>query len=211
MAPTIDITNEAPRGEAESRERARADRIAELKRHLTGYLELRPDQSADALRFERAVDLSGEYGEQYRFLGDARLADMEIVIVPDQTWIKGSQPSESSASQGMILIREGYFRDPKKERQDETAWMTHELSHLQQSLDRGPAGYEQAQATPAYADIGVETYPNNQVEEYTFRRQFDYLKAKGLGRERVAALLQDEYSQDDFKFLNRILDRVYGK
>lgn len=206
----MDAAEDVSRSEGERREQERTARIAELREHLTKYLELRPDQSAESLRFERAADLGGEYGEQYRFLGDERLADMEIVVVPDELWVKGSQPSESSASKGMILIREGYYRDPKKEFQDETAWMTHELSHLQQSLDRGLEGYEQAQATAAFADIGVDIYPNNQVEEYTFQRQFEYLKTKGVGRDQAAALLQNEYAPDDFKFLNKILDKVYS-
>lgn len=211
MGPPIEVEGEASRNEMERREQARAARIAELKEHLARYLELRPDQSADSLRFERAEDLAGEYGEQYRFLGDARLADMEVVIVPDEFWHKGSQPSESAADKGMILIRQGYYRDPKKERQDETAWMTHELSHLQQSLDRGQAGYDQAQATVAFDDIGPDTYPNNQVEEYTFRRQFEYLRSHGVDRDQAAAMLQKEYSPDDFKFLDRILDKAYER
>lgn len=199
----MDVPEERPASaaEAERRDRDRAARIAELRTYLAKYLELRPDQSAESLRFERACDLPGDHGEQYRFLGDARLADTEIVIVPDDMWVKGSQPSESHAGRRAILMREGYYHDPKIERQDESAWMTHELAHLQQSLDRGLDEYEKEQSAG---------YPDNQVERHAFSRQFEYLRSKGAGRSHVAALLENDYSGEELVFLSRILDEVYA-
>lgn len=52
-------------------------------------------------------------------------------------------------------------------------------------------------------------YPNNQVEEFTFTRQFQYLKDNGKTRKKIIELLKEYYPKKDFAFFNRLLDRVY--
>jgi len=195
---------------AEADESARAERIAALKEHLTGYLELKSAEDAESLRFETADRLTGDYADQFRALNDPRLNDAMIVTVPDRLWVKGAQPSESAADKNLILVREGYLNDPGKEKQDEVAWMTHELGHLQRGKDVGDR-YAAESEEKAFVDLEVGTYPNNKVEEHAFGRQFEYLKSKGVPRARVAEMLKDEYGPEDFKFLDRLLDKVYGK
>lgn len=191
-------------------DRSREDKIADIKRYLVRYLELRPDQDIDGVRFEAAADLPGEYGDQYRFLDDSRLAGVEVAVVPDGLWVKGIQPSESHAEKGLILIREGYYDRPERHVRDQAAWLTHELAHVQRSLDRGPDDYRKDSDEPAFDDIGLNGYPNNKVEEHAFTRQLEYLKTRGIGRDAAAALLREQYDPEDFRFLDRILDRVYG-
>ncbi len=199
----------AERRQREDAEAARAERMTGLKRHLAAYLELRSDQDVESLRFETAGGLTGEYADQFKFMNDPRLADTMIAVVPDRLWVKGSQPSESSADRDLILVREGYLNDPSKEKQDEVAWMTHELGHIPRGRDVG-GRYAAESEEKAFADLDVGTYPNNKVEEHAFGRQFQYLRAKGVPRERVAELLKGEYGPEDFKFLDRLLDRVYN-
>lgn len=189
---------------------ARDVKLSELRNYLTQYLELQPGQNAETIRFENAAGLEGEYADQSRFLKDERLAGVEIAVVPDGLWAKGASPSESHADRGLILMKEGYFHDPQKKIQDETAWMTHELAHCQQFMDRGPEGYAQASEAVVFNDLGPEKYPNNQVEEQTFTRQFEYLKAAGIDREQVTGMLEEHYGSEQFRFLDRILDRVYS-
>jgi len=195
---------------AERTAEARERKIAELRGYLAGYLELGPDQDAESIRFEQAGGLGGEYGDQYRFLDDERLAGTEIAVVPDKLWVKGKQPSESHAAKGLILIREGYYLDPAKREQDEPAWMAHELAHCQRFIDKRD-NYDEESQQVAFDDIGLDAYPNNQVEERTFGKQFEYLRSKGVGRERVAEMMNEHYGPEDFKFLDRVLDRVYGQ
>ncbi len=195
---------------AEAAKAARAARTAELQRHLSAYLELKSDADAESLRFETAGSLTGEYADQYRFLGDPRLAETTVVVVPDRLWVKGSQPSESSAERDMILIREGYMHDPSRKEQDEVAWMTHELAHIQRGKDVGEK-YAAESEEKAFGDLDIGTYPNNKVEEHAFGRQFAYLRVKGVPRAKVVELLRGEYGPEDFAFLDRLLDRAYGK
>ncbi len=201
---------QAAEAKPEAREAARAERVAELRRHLAAYLELKSDADAESLRFETAGGLTGDYAEQFKFMNDPRLAETMIAVVPDRLWVKGSQPSESSAERDLILVREGYLKDPAKEHQDEVAWMTHELGHIQRGKDAGER-YAAESEEKAFDDIETGTYPNNKVEEHAFGRQFAYLRSKGVPRERVAELLKDEYGPEDFRFLDKLLDRTYGQ
>lgn len=188
----------------------RERRVAELRKYLVDYLEIGPDKDPSGIRFESAGALAGEYADQFDFLADRRLAAVEIAVVPDQLWIKGRQPSESHAARGLILMREGFYWDPAKPVQDEPAWMTHELAHCQQFLDKRE-DYEKDSQRPAFPGIGLDAYPNNKVEEYTFGRQFEYLRSRDVSRGRVAEMLQEQYDRSDFAFFDRILDRVYGR
>jgi len=64
----------------------------------------------------------------------------------------------------------------------------------------------------AFEDLKTEySYPNNPVEQYTFTKQFQYLKEQGKSREDVLAMISEHYEEEDFPFFNRLLDSVYGK
>jgi len=188
----------------------RQERIRDLKLCLAEYLELKSPEDAERITFVRAADLSEEFGEQFRFLNDERLNEALVAVVPDELWHKGGQPSESSADRGMILFRGGYYDGEEDGARDPSAWMTHELAHCQRSIDVGDDGYNQESEMQVFDDLGPDTYPNNRVEEQAFGRQFAYLKAKKVGREKITELLGEHYGPDDFRFLDRILDRVYG-
>lgn len=194
----------------EQAQEARERKIAEMRAYLVSYLELGQDKDPQSIRFERADGLTRQYGDQYRFLADERLAGVEIAVVPDGFWVKGKQPSESHAARSLILVREGFYLDPASQEQDELAWMTHELAHCQQFMDKGN-DYDKESQQAAFEDIGLDTYPNSRVEEHAFGKQFEYLKIKGVSREGVAKMMREHYGPEDFKFLDKILDRVYGR
>lgn len=64
----------------------------------------------------------------------------------------------------------------------------------------------------AFEDLETEyTYPNNPVEQFTFTKQFQYLKEQGKSREDVLKMLSHDYNEEDFPFFNRLLDSVYEK
>lgn len=187
----------------------RSSRQERLRTHLTEYLGLKTPEDAERIMFVRGAELPDEYGDQYRFLDDERLADVMVAVVPDEFWVKGAQPSESSAERGLINVRGGYFEGREESERDPSAWMTHELAHCQRYLDKKEA-YAKDSETPAFDDIGTGTYPNNKVEEHAFGTQFTYLKSKGVERAKVAELLKKDYDEKDFEFLDKMLDRVYG-
>ncbi len=161
------------------------------------------------IRLLKAVDLPESYKKQYAFLGDNRLDEVTIAVVPDDQWVKGDQPSESSADKLLILVKQSYFE--ASETPDQIAWLCHELAHCQELLDSASAEeYQANMQTFAFEDLKTENpYPNNPVEKATFTKQFQFLKTHGMSREKVAALLSKNYHEDDFPFFNRLLDSVY--
>jgi hypothetical protein len=103
-----------------------ANSIKETRQYLENYLELK-DGDVEKLELLKAKDLPKNYQKQLEALNDKRLDDINIAVVPDSLWVKGSQPSESDAANNLILIKQSYFET--KENPDEIAWMVHELSH----------------------------------------------------------------------------------
>ena len=76
---------------------------------------------------------------------------------------------------------------------------------------KSPEEYQDNMQKYAFDDLGTEyTYPNNPVEQFTFTKQFQYLKEQGKSREDVLAMISKYYEEEDFPFFNRLLDNVYG-
>lgn len=181
-----------------------------IKQHLQEYLGLK-EGAVERIGLLKAKDLPKNYQAQREDLHDERLDGVTIAIVPDDLWVKGSQPSESSAEKQLILIKQSYFEVQKNP--DEIAWLCHELAHCQNFLDsESPEEYQGNMQKFAFEDIKTEyTYPNNPVEQSTFTKQFQYLKEQGKSRKDVFAMLGKYYHEEDFLFFNRLLDSVYGK
>lgn len=181
-----------------------------IKQHLQEYLGLK-EGSIERIELLKAKNLPKNYQTQREALRDERLDSVTIAIIPDDLWAKGTQPSESSAENQLILIKQGYFE--ARENPDEIAWIIHELAHCQNFLDSESAEiYQKNMRTFAFDDLKTEySYPNNPVEQHTFTRQFQYLKERGKSREDVSAMLGKYYHEEDFPFFNRLLDNVYGK
>ncbi|MBU0569715.1 hypothetical protein KKB40_02960 [Patescibacteria group bacterium] len=180
------------------------------KQHLQEYLGLK-ESAVERVSLLKAKNLPEQYQAQREALHDERLDGITIAVVPDDLWVKGSQPSESSAENQLILIKQSYFE--AQENPDEIAWLCHELAHCQNFLDsESPEEYQGNMQRFAFEDLKTEyTYPNNPVEQYTFTKQFQYLKAQGKSREDVLAMISEHYEEEDFPFFNRLLDGVYGK
>jgi len=181
-----------------------------LQLHLQEYLGLK-EGSVERIALLRAKDLPRNYQAQREALHDERLDDVIIAVVPDDLWVKGSQPSESTAERKLILVKQSYFE--ARENPDEIAWMIHELAHCQKFLDSGsPEEYQGDMQKFAFDDLKTEyPYPNNPVEQSTFTKQFQYLKGLGKSRENVLAMISEYYDKEDFPFFNRLLNGVYGK
>ena len=194
---------------SEKEEQKRTYSMAEQKDYLIEYLQLDLPEKAEGIKFIKAEELPAEYGEQYRFLNDKRLAETLIAVIPDQFWKKG-QPSESNAGRNLILFRDGYFNDQQQEIKDGIAWMIHELAHCQKFEDpKEKNKYEEETNTVAFEDIGTDNYPNNRVEEHAFTKQFEYLYNNGVTREQILEMLKNYYNEEDYKFFNRLLDKVF--
>ena len=180
-----------------------------LKEHLVKYLELKKPDDINRIRLVSVSEVIVEhpqYKKQFEFLNDKRLHDIKIGIVPKNLWVKGKQPSESHAERNLILFREDYFNDP-----DEIGWMTHELAHCLRYLDSKNT-YASDSQTFAYDDIRSEyPYPNNKVEAFTFRKQFEYLKKQEITKEEVIVMLKEQYSDEDFPFFEKVLNQVFTK
>ena len=181
-----------------------------IKQHLQEYLGLK-EGAVERIALLKAKNLPEHYQAQREALRDERLDGVTIAVIPDDLWVKGSQPSESSAENQLILIKQSYFE--AQENPDEIAWLCHELAHCQNFLDsETPEEYQGNMQKFAFEDLKTEySYPNNPVEQFTFTKQFQYLKEQGKGREDVLAMLGKYYHEEDFPFFNRLLDSVYGK
>jgi len=181
----------------------------ELK-NLREYLGLK-EGDIERVSLLKAKDLPGQYQAQRESLHDEKLDGITIAVIPDDLWIKGSQPSESIAENQLILIKQSYFE--AQENPDEIAWLCHELAHCQNFLDsESPEAYQSNMQKFAFEDLKTEyTYPNNPVEQFAFTKQFQYLKEQGKSREEVLTMLGKYYHEEDFPFFNKLLDSVYGK
>src|SRR3972149_6830776 len=181
----------------------------QIKQHLQEYLGLK-EGAVERVALLKAKNLPEHYQAQREALRDERLDKVTIAVIPDDLWVKGSQPSESSAENQLILIKQSYFE--AQENPDKIAWLCHELAHCQNFLDsESPEEYQGNMQKFAFEDLKTEyTYPNNLVEQFTFTKQFQYLKENGKSREDVLTMLSKHYHEVDFPFFNRLLDRIYG-
>jgi hypothetical protein len=186
----------------------RADDQQATKQQLQEYLDLN-EADVERVSLFKAKDLPEQYQSQREFLRDERLDGITVAVVPDDLWVKGSQPSESSAENRLILFKQSYFE--AREDPDEIAWLCHELAHCQNFLDSGSSEeYHDKMRKPAFEDLQTEyTYPNNPVEKDAFTKQFQYLREQGKSREEVLAMLGGYYREEDLPFFNRLLDGVY--
>lgn len=162
-----------------------------LRDHLTEYLGIETEEQRETIGFVCAEKLSGRHKEQYDFLADERLADVQIAIVPDELWVKGSQPSESDAENNLILFKESAFKG-----EDAIAWLTHELGHCQKLKDTD---------AEQYRNDSEAGYPDNEVERHAFTKQFEFLKSKGVTKEQILEMLKESYDAEELKFLGSLM------
>lgn len=167
----------------------------EFSVYLRDYLGLK-DDAVERIELLKMANLPQKYKAQREFFADDRLDDVTIAIVPDDLWVKGAQPSESSAEKQLILIKQSYF-----ESHDEIAWLCHELAHC--------IYFFNSESAEEYLGKMVE-YPDNPVEQYAFSKQFQFLKKQGKTREAVLVMLKKFYDKKDFAYFNKLLDGVYG-
>lgn len=173
-----------------AKEAERQQRIMELKKYLTEYLGLKSPEQANEIKFVSVEKLADSRKEQYDFLSDKRLADVMVVIVPDNLWLKGSQPSESDAENNLILFKESAFNE-----EDVIAWMTHELGHCQRLKDTDLERYKKD------SEAG---YPDNEVERHAFAKQFEFLKSRGVTKEQILEMLKEWYDAEELGFLKTL-------
>lgn len=158
-----------------------------------------------------AQNLSDYYKLEYMTLQDKRLENVVFAIVPDELWVKGIQPSESSAENQLIIIKKSYFES--QQNPDEIAWLVHEFAHCQNFLDsNSPEDYRKKSETFAFDDLKTNDsypYPNNKVEQYTFTKQFQFLKEQDKSKEDILIMLSQYYKEENMPFFNRLLDNIY--
>lgn len=190
-----------------TREQIIAERRTNAKKFLIEYFKDKDIDPAEAenIPLINIENLPPQYKEQIDLLGDPRLSSTLVAVVPEKIWTKSEQPSESNAENDLVLFRADYLAD-----KDNAAWMTHELAHCLRFKD-APEQYQIDSQTPAFDDVKSKyLYPNNKVEEYAFRRQFEFLKQKGLSREQIIEKLKADYQEPtEFKFFDKLLDQVY--
>lgn len=182
----------------------------DVKHYLRQYLELNED-SAEKIKVLKTKDLPQNYQAQRQTFNDKRLDDVNIAIIPDDLWVKGSQPSESDAENNLILIKQSYFET--RENPDEIAWMVHELAHCQNFMNsKNKADYQKKMGTIAFEGLKMEySYPNNLVEQETFTKQFQFLKEQGREREDIIKMVSEYYHEEDFPFFDKLLNNIYSQ
>ncbi len=155
-------------------------------------------------------DIGENYRGQLKRFSDDRIKDLDLIIVPDKIWHKGSQVSESDPESNLILFKKTYFENEDKS--DEIAWLTHELAHCQEFFNSiEPKHYQVKMSIPAFLGINVShIYPNNLVEKEAFSKQFEFLKESGKSRAEIWELIKNYYLPEDLIFFEKILDEIYG-
>lgn len=209
--PKVEITVKSPNDDSEGLAyrdlKVEEETARKRDQYLQEYLGI---EQKEVRRIEllKAKNLPEHYQSQRETFSDKRLEDITIAVVPDDLWTK-SQPSESNAERQLILVKQSYFE--ARENPDESAWLSHELAHCQNFLDSESAEvYQKNMQTFAFEDLKTEyPYPNNPVEQFTFTKQFQYLKKQGKSREDVLTMLSRYYHEEDFPFFNKLLDSVY--
>ena len=156
----------------------------------------------------KASQLPDNFRDQLETFNDKRLDEVTINIVPDSLWTKGEQPTESEAERQLISVKQSYFELMKSN--EEIAWFIHELAHCQKFLDlKSPEDYEKGMRTFAFTDLKSDySYPNNQVEQYAFSKQFAYLKEQGKNQEEILNMLRKYYGEEDLVFFKRLLEKL---
>ncbi len=193
----------------ESIERITKEQIKEIhqgktREFLKGYLSSENPEDIENIALIEGEKLPLQFEEQTKFLNDPRVSDTIIALIPEKLWRK-SQPSESNAENDLILFRENYW-----DKNDDIAWMTHELAHCLRYKDN-PVKYKKDSETFAYSDIQSKyAYPNNKVEDFTFEKQFQFLKQKGLNRQQIREMLMKNYDENEMQFLNTVIDKVFS-
>ncbi|MCX6779280.1 MAG: hypothetical protein NTU97_03555 [Candidatus Magasanikbacteria bacterium] len=177
--------------ELRNREAKFQSRVGDIKNLLKDYLGLNSSEEVEQIEFLSAASLQGGHQDQLNFLNDPNLSEVIIGVVPDELWIKGSQPSESMVEKGLILIKKSYF-----DQSDDLAWMSHELGHYQAFVATTTELYEQAVRS---------SYPDNEVERHAFSKQFAYLQKKGLKKDEILAALSGEYNEEELQFLSLLI------
>ena len=121
--------------------------ISNFKKHLVKYWGLKDATQIEKATFVETQNLPARHKESYDFLNDDQLAKTMIGVVPDLMWVKGHQPSESSAEHDLILVKESYYNGA-----DEIGWMVHELAHCLRFKEASDT-YEKDSATFAFDDL----------------------------------------------------------
>lgn len=178
-----------------------------LQQYLQKHLGLKI-KDAKKIKLLKAKNLPAPYQAQLAAFDDKRLENITIAVVPDNLWIKGNLPSESSAEKLLILIKKNYFE--AKKNPDEIAWVLHELAHCQNFLISESAKiYQKNMRTFAFEELKTKhLYPNNLVEKFAFSKQFHYLKKKGESKKNILTLLKQYYSKKDFPFFDKLLGNI---
>ncbi len=177
--------------EAGSREQGFQSQKEAIDSFLQGYLDLKNQAEINEIKILQISSLRGEFQEQIKFLADESLQDVMIVVVPDELWIKGIQPSESIAERNLVLFKESYF-----DGLDSLAWLIHELGHVQSFRQLKHEGYKK---------VIRSNYPDNEVERRAFSQQFAYLRKKGLSEEEILSYLSRDYNEQELKFLKSLI------
>jgi hypothetical protein len=137
---------------------------------LKKYFLEQGNEGIEQISLLNASEVPLRFQNQLRVLNDERVYALTVAVVPDVLWEK-NQPSESSAENNVVLVKQEYWKG-----NDEINWLSHELAHCLRYLN-DPKVYQQDSEEPAFVDIQGDTYPNNKVEEYAFSRQFESLIA----------------------------------
>ena len=186
----------------------------DLRQYLNHYLELDSKEKLDSLRLYEQSDLPTIFLEGLAYLDDPRLENVRVVVVPDNIWAKGARISEYHENHNLILVKAKYFNDPELEKAE--GWYVHELGHATcfadikgETLDERIKKYRRELEIQAFDLESLVGYPNTKVEELAFDKQFSYLKSQGVLREEIVEFLSPHYDEEDFQFLDKILNKVF--
>ncbi|MFZ1627037.1 MAG: hypothetical protein WAT81_04510 [Candidatus Moraniibacteriota bacterium] len=188
------------------------DLFQRVRTFLNGYIEGTPE-AKKGIKLLRGDELPTFFKRQFEFFQNQELATVVVAVVPDTLWNK-SQPTESDAENGVILVSQRYFaladgEDRKEDEvwQTELGWLSHEYGHCEKYLLDKEQYAKQAELQ-AYPDIAVAVYPNNQNEVHAFRRQFAWLRSQGKTEEEILDVLKKEYAPEETVFFKRVMEEA---
>ena len=168
--------------------------------HLLDYFGLK-ENDLEKIIIITANESPADYQAQLKFLNDSRLNNVKIAIVPDNLWVKGSQPTESTAEMSLITVKQSYFES--QQNTDEVAWILHELAHCQKLFNYN--------GTDEYIQQTQKGYPDNPIERYAFGKQFQFLKEQGKSKDEILNLIKKYYPDQDIPFLDEVLASTFNQ
>lgn len=145
-----------------------------------------------------------------------KIFDLDIKGINIQVFNNYPKPSESSAPNYLIRLDSKVWKETNEGKKiDNSAWMVHEIAHVLASIPFKNDDYHTIfnpkvksavaklyhtssyqKVKELFKEFGDDSYPNTDVERFTFGMQFLYLLKHGSSINKILEIMHEEYKND---------------